>query len=87
MKNPSPTSSNGPANVSLNGSLRSICWKCCHVIVRPIYLGGGDFDAWNSGRQLDLFSVSSNPHAMSRRNVVTSAHAGVILVQTNASDI
>ena len=25
--------------------MRSICWECGRVIIRPIYTGGGDFDA------------------------------------------
>ena len=30
--------------------MRSMCWECGRVIIRPIYIGGGDFDSWNTGR-------------------------------------
>ena len=47
QRNPSPD----PVNASSSG-IRSI-WEVYvgSVVIHPIYHGGGDFDAWNPGRQ------------------------------------
>ena len=41
--------------------MRSMCWKCGRVIIRQVHIGGGDFDAWNTGRQYGKVEPFSQP--------------------------